>query len=208
MRKQLLLTVLLLAVALCASHACADTVTGLTYDRFREVYAENLDFINDNASRHLLPLIPAKRDAGWGDGREYHEILGDVLSLVIRTEPICEIIESCQITLTAPQDMAYGNAVHRDFTTSGYQSYAMLMAMDTRETAYERYQLVEEVEAGIANGGVYRRQVGVYQLEASSQNGMVTMLFTNSTALPTPSPVPTETPVPEATEPPAPEQES
>ena len=33
------------------------------------------------------------------------------------------------------------------------------------------------------------------------------MLFTNTTAMPTPSPVPSETPVPEATETPAPEQE-
>ncbi len=206
MRKWILMMTVLLM--LTAATSCAETVTGLTYDRFMETYAENLDFINDNANRHLLPLIPAKRDAGWGDGREYHEIFGDVLSLVIRTEPISEIIESCQITLTAPADMAYGSPVHRDFTTSGYQSYAMLMAMDPGATAYERYQLVTDVEAGLAGGAVFQKQIGVYVLDAASLDGTVTLLFSNTTALPTPSPVPTETPVPDPTETPAPEQES
>lgn len=204
-RRILILTVLLV---LCAASACAQTVTGLTYEMFMESYAQNLDFINDNAGRHLLPLIPSKRDAGWGDGREYREILGDVLSLVIRTEPISEIIESCQITLTAPPNMSYGDVLHRDFTTSGYQSYGMLMAMSTAMTAYERYLLVDEVEAGLAAGqGTYQRLLGVYELLATSENGTVTMLFTNTTALPTPTPVPSETPVPEATATPAPAQE-
>ena len=207
MRKRILILAVLLV--LCAASACAQTVTGLTYDMFMESYAQNLDFINDNANRHLLPLIPSKRDAGWGDGREYREILGDVLSLVIRTEPISEIIESCQITLTAPANMTYGDSIHRDFTTSGYQSYGMLMAMSTAMTAYERYLLVDEVEAGLASGnGSFHKLLGVYELQATSENGTVTMLFTNTTALPTPSPVPSETPVPEATETPVPEQES
>lgn len=205
-KRLLCLAAVLLLFALPAA---ADTVTGLTYDAFMECYAENLDFINDNANRHLLPLIPAKRDAEWGVGRKYHEIYGDVLSLELRTEPISEIIESCRITLTAPANMAYGSSEHRDFTTSGYQSYGMLMAMSSAATAYERYLLVEELEAGLAaGGGIFQKQLGVYQLEATSKDGTVTIVFTNTTAEPTPSPVPSETPVPEATETPAPDAES
>ncbi len=197
---------LIAALLLFTCTAAAENVTGITYDAFLENYAENLDFINDNANRHLLPLIPAKRDAGWGDGRRYYEIFGDVLSLSIRTEPIAGIVESCQIMLTAPANMTYGDSVHRDFTTSGYQSYGMLMAMSTAPTAYERYLLVEELEAGMATGGgVFQKQLGVYQLEATSVNGTVTILFTNTSAAPTPSPIPSETPVPEATETPAPD---
>ena len=201
MRKWLLLCVLL--VMLCGT-ACAESVSGLRYEAFLASYTENLDFINENASRHLLPLIPAKRDAGWNDGRLFYEIFGDVLSLTIRTESTGEVIEECIITLTAPPDMSYGSTIHRDFTTSGYQSYGMLMAMSPAEDAYDRYLLVQEVESGLqSGGGVFHKQIGVYALDAASLDGTVSMTFTNSTAMPTPSPVPSETPVPEAT--PAPE---
>lgn len=207
MRKWMLC--LTAALLLFTSAAGAEGVIGLSYEDYMACYAENLDFINDNRGRHLLPLIPAKRDAGWGDGRLYHEIYGDVLSLVIRTEPVGKIIESCQITLTAPPNMTYGDSVYRDFSTSGFQSYGMLMAMSNAATPYERYLLVEELENGLATGGgVFRKQVGVYQLEATSENGTVTILFTNSTGNPTPSPVPRETPLPEATETPAPDSEA
>lgn len=198
----------ILALMLLMPCASAQSVSGLTYDDFTRLYADNLDFINDNAGRHLLPLIPANRDAEWHDGREYYEIYGDVLTLSIRTDPSGEIIETCVITLTAPANMSYGSSVHRDFTTSGYQSYGMLMAMAAGETAYDRYQLVTDVEEGLKNGGgVYHRQIGVYQLEAVSQNGAVTMTFTNATAAPTPSPEPTPSPTPDPNAEPTPEPE-
>ncbi len=204
MRKWFCLFLSLMLLA--ASSAVAESVTGLLYDQFLANYADNLDFINDNANRHLLPLIPAKRDAEWGDGRLYYEVYGDVLSLTIRTDSSGEIIETCTITLTAPPDMSYGSSLHRDFTTSGYQNYGMLMAMAPGETAYDRYQLVTEVSEGlISGGGVYHKQIGVYTLDATSVDGTVTITFTNSTAMPTPSPVPSETPVPETT--PEPEDE-
>lgn len=197
-RKWLILLCALL-LTMTAS-AQAEFVSGLRYEAFLDNYSENLDFINDNASRHLLPLIPAKRDAGWGDGRLYYEIFGDVLSLTIRTDATGEVIEECVITLSAPPDMTYGSTIHRDFTTSGYQSYGMLMAMSPAETALERYQLVEEVESGLQSGnGVFHKQIGVYALYAASLDGTVSMTFSNTTAVPTPSPVPSETPVPEAT---------
>lgn len=197
MRKWLILLICL--ILMTVGTANAEMVSGLRYEDFLARYADNLDFINENASRHLLPLIPAKRDAGWGDGRLYYEIFGDVLSLTLRTDATGEVIESCVITLTAPPDMSYGSTIHRDFTTSGYQSYGMLMAMSPEETALERYQLVVEVESGLAAGGVFHKQIGVYSLDAASLDGTVSMTFTNSTAMPTPSPVPAETPVPEAT---------
>lgn len=198
-------TLFLVLLMLTAGSACAQSVTGVQYDDFLSRYADNLDFINDNAGRHLLPLIPAKRDAGWNDGRLFYEIFGDVLSLSIRTDASGEVIEQCIITLTAPADMSYGNSIHRDFTTSGYQSYGMLMAMSPGETAYDRYQLVVDVESGLsAGGGVFGKQIGVYYLEAVSLDGTVMMTFTNSTGAPTPSPVPIATPTPE----PAPETEA
>ncbi len=199
---------LLLALMLLIPCAAGESVTGLSYDDFTRLYADNLDFINDNAGRHLLPLIPANRDAEWNDGREYYEIYGDVLTLCIRTDPGGDIIESCVITLTAPADMSYGSSVYRDFTTSGYQSYGLLMAMAAGETAYDRYQLVTDVESGlISGGGVYYRLIGVYQLEAVSQNNTVTMTFTNTTAQPTPSPEPSPSPTPDPDAEPTPEPE-
>ena len=197
MRKWSILLICL--ILMTVGTASAEMVSGLRYEDFLARYADNLDFINENASRHLLPLIPAKRDAGWGDGRLYYEIFGDVLSLTLRTDATGEVIESCVITLTAPPDMSYGSTIHRDFTTSGYQSYGMLMAMSPAETALERYQLVVEVESGLAAAGVFHKQIGVYSLDAASLDGTVSMTFTNSTAMPTPSPVPAETPVPEHT---------
>ena len=198
MRKWLILFFCLMLLPVSAANA--EAVSGLRYEDFLANYAENLDFINDNANRHLLPLIPAKRDAGWGDGRMYYELPGDVLSLTLRTDVTGEVIEQCTITLTAPADMSYGSTVHRDFTTSGYQSYGLLMAMSPAETAYDRYQLVVEVENGLSSGGgVFYKQIGVYSLDAASLDGTVVMNFTNSTAKPTPTPVPTASPVPEAT---------
>lgn len=198
MRKWLIIFFCLML--LFVTGAGAEAVSGLRYDDFLASYAENLDFINDNASRHLLPLIPAKRDTGWGDGRLYYELPGDVLTMTIRTDVTGELIEQCTISLTAPADMSYGSTIHRDFTTSGYQSYGLLMAMSPAETAYDRYQLVMDVEKGLSTGsGVFHAQIGVYSLEAVSLDGTVVMNFTNSTAKPTPSPVPTASPVPEAT---------
>ena len=202
MRKLAFLTALLLLF--CAS-ACAEGVTGYSYDFFLERYAENIDFINDNAGRMMLPLVPSKRDAGWGDGREYREITGEWLTVEILLEPVNDIIESCRLTLAAPADMTYGSSIHRDFSTSGYQSYAMLMAMDPGETPYDRYHLVTDVESWLATGNDFQKQIGVYSLHVSRSGNMVTMLFTNGTASPTPTPVPSETPEPRPSTTPGPD---
>ncbi|MBE5800874.1 MAG: hypothetical protein E7319_01130 [Clostridiales bacterium] len=202
----------ILILVLCLLCSCAlgeETISGVRYKDYLTRYAENIDLINNSAGRHLLPLVPATRSSAERDGRKYHEIFGDVLSLTIRTDPTGEIIELCTITITAPADMAYGSATHRDFTTSGYQSYAMLMAMDTASHAHERYQLVEDVEAGLANGnGTYLRQLGVYRLTCTSENRTVTMQFHNTLVEPTPTPAPEETPVTEAEATPEPDSES
>ncbi|MBR4068478.1 MAG: hypothetical protein IKK08_07630 [Clostridia bacterium] len=204
MRKLVAITCML--ILLFAASACAENVTGYSYDFFLERYAENIDFINDNAGRMMLPLIPAKQDAGWGDGREYRVIGGEWLTMEMLLEPINDVIESCRITLTAPADLAYGSSTYRDFSTSGYQSYALLMAMDPGETAYDRYHLVTDVESWLATGNDFQKQIGVYNLIVSRTDNVVTMVFTNSTATPTPTPVPPETPVPTPTETPVPEE--
>ena len=188
---------LLILLCLLVVPARAD-ISGITYDDFQSSYSENINFINDNASRHLLPLIPVKTTSDLGDGRTYYDIDGDVLSLHIRVDMI-GFVESCTVILTAPANMEYGNNVHRDFTTSGYQSYAMLMAMDASATAADRYQLVEQVEAGLQQGnGVYECMLDVYQLKATSSGGTVTIEFTNTTAQPTLPPQPAGTPAPGA----------
>ncbi len=188
---------LLMLLCLFTVPAYAD-VSGVTYEDFQSSYSENINFINENASRHLLPLIPVKTVSDLGDGRTYYDIEGDVLSLHIRVDMI-GYVESCTITLTAPPNMAYGNNVHRDFTTSGFQHYAMLMAMDASATAFDRYQLVEQVEGGLVQGGgEYQCMLDVYQLKATSVDGTVTVEFTNTSAQPTLPPTPTDAPATDA----------
>ena len=151
------------------------------YDVFQSNYQENIQLINDSLNRHLLPLAMASATSGEGDGRLLYQIFGDVLSLTVRTDPSGEIIEMCQIMLTAPQGMEIGNAVYNDFANSGYHSYALLMAMDTAATAVERYGLVTAVEEGLKAGeGSYTAQIGNYALTCSSVQGTVTMTFENT----------------------------
>lgn len=156
-----------------------------SYDGFIEAYAENLTFINENTGRYLLPLVITKTGANEGGGHRVYELYGDVLSAVIRMDATNSLIESCQIVLTAPEGMSYGSAAHSDFTISGYHSYALLMAMSPETAPYDRYSLVEEVNAGLSasQDGLFTSQVGAYRLTCTRVENSVTMLFENADAV-------------------------
>lgn len=169
--------ILLLCLALPWA-ARGESVSGQPFVVFETYYKDDLVFINENANRHLLPLVIASHASEVGDGRMFYEILGDVLSMTIRTDPSGTVIERCEIILTAPAGMEIGNAVYNDFAISGYHSYALLMAMDISPDAYSRYAMVTAVEEGLKRGGgAYAAQVGVYGLNCQSENGTVTIVF-------------------------------
>lgn len=188
---------------LCLAFACifvfgdvpaqGTSISGQSYDAFAKYYKEDVSFINDNDRRHLLPLILAKRTNETGDGGIYYELLGDTLNVVLTTEPTGEVIESCVITLTAPQGMEYGSAVYQDFAISGYHSFALLMAMHADPEPARRYELVTDVVNGMAEGnGAYTRQVGVYTLSCTRKDNVAVLEFHNN-RMPEP-PVPEESP--------------
>lgn len=47
-----------------------------------------------------------------------YELLGDVLRVTIRLDQSNQIIERCEIVLTAPAGMSYGTSEYNDFVTS------------------------------------------------------------------------------------------
>ncbi len=174
MRKLLALILLLCALA---GAAAADDF-GQSYMDFQTLYSENIHFINENTGRFLLPLdFSGEFDA---EGDRIYVLSSGALHAEIKLDDLAEQIAYCYISLTAPAGMTYGDSLHSDFTVSGYHSYALLMAMSKAETAFDRYKLVEEVNAGIAeNGGLYEMQVGDYHLTCLSANGTATMRFEN-----------------------------
>ena len=174
MRKLLALVLLLCALA---GAAAADDF-GVSYIDFQTRYAENVHFINENTGRFLLPLDFSGEFNTEGD--RIYVINSGALSVEVKLDDLAEQIAYCHISLTAPAGMSYGDSKHNDFTVSGYHSYALLMAMSKAEKAFDRYKLVEEVNAGIAeNAGLYETQVGDYRLKCLSANGTATMRFEN-----------------------------
>ncbi|MDD3334359.1 MAG: hypothetical protein PHI98_02470 [Eubacteriales bacterium] len=200
MKKQLSVGLILLLL-LGSSVALGATLSGISYNSFLASYEENITFINENTGRHLLPLGITKRDSGEGDGRTVYEITGEVLSLTVRTDPTGGIVEMCQMVLTAPAGMEIGNAAYNDFTTSGYHSYALLMAMDVASTPAERYALVQKVEEGLKQSeGSFTTQIGLYALVCTNTSGTVTLSFENSAVVApesTAESIESETPAPD-----------
>ena len=174
MRKLLVLVLLLCALV---GAAAADDF-GQSYIDFQTLYTENIHFINENTGRFLLPLDFSGEFDSEGD--RIYVINSGALSVEVKLDDLAEQIAYCYISLTAPAGMSYGDNKYNDFTVSGYHSYALLMAMSKADNALERYKLVEEVNAGIAeNAGLYETQVGDYRLKCLSANGTATMRFEN-----------------------------
>lgn len=190
-----ILSLVLALILLAASSACANDI-GRSYKTFEALYAENIVFINENTGRHLLPHSTTRDyDA---EGRRIYRINSGALTVEIHLDDMAEQIASCLITLTAPTDMKYGDAKHYDFTTSGYHSYALMMAMHEGATPYERYALVTEVNAGLAatSSGLYETQVGDYRLKCNNANGVATLLFENQLLMDTEPDEPVEEEIP------------
>ena len=162
MRKLLIFCCCLLLILTCLPAGMAATISGRGYEDFELCYADNLDFINQNTGRHLLPLVLAKGEANADGGHRMYELLGDVLRVTIRLDQSNQIIERCEIVLTAPAGMSYGTSEYNDFVTSGYHSYALLMAMHTAADPAVRYGLVTAVNDGLLAGeGTYATQLRV-----------------------------------------------
>ena len=102
MRKLLIFCCCLLLILTCLPAGMAATISGRRYEDFELCYADNLDFINQNTGRHLLPLVLAKGEANADGGHRMYELLGDVLRVTIRLDQSNQIIERCEIVLTAP----------------------------------------------------------------------------------------------------------
>ena len=84
--------------------------------------------------------------------------------------------------------MSYGTSEYNDFVTSGYHSYALLMAMHTAADPAVRYGLVTAVNDGLLAGeGTYATQVGVYTLNCTRADNVATLTFENTLAA-TPEP--------------------
>ena len=189
----------LLALIVMISGAVAETaLSGRSYADFAQSYQENIAFINENDGRHMLPLVIAGNRSDVNGARMLYELAGDVLTLKVTTDSSGAVIESCRITLTAPEGMTYGSAQYEDFTISGYHSYALLMAMAVSPTAAERFALVTEVNEGLAaHDGLYLAQVGAYTLRCTRQGNTAELLFENARVYREQEPEPTETLNPE-----------
>jgi len=158
--------------------AIASSYTGQSYETFSRYYKENISFINNNDNRHLLPLALAKSVDPLENKRFLYSLIGDTLHAEIFTDDDGSTIVNCCITLTAPAGIEYGNAIYNDFAISGYQSYALLMAMHTDPDPVRRYSLVTDVVAGMAEGdGQYQRQLGVYTLSCTRVNNVAELRF-------------------------------
>ena len=146
----------LLAAVLLLASACAEGI-GQTYKAFEASYAENVVFINANTGRMLLPHT-LQRD--YDDhGKRMYRINRGGLAVEMHMDESGERIARLIVSLTAPDNMQYGDTIYSDFATAGYHSYAILMAMDSAQQPADRYSVVERVNQGIKqNGGVFENK--------------------------------------------------
>ncbi len=207
MTKRIIPALLLVcAMLVCAPAAMGDTLNGRQYEAFLQSYEENIAFINQNTGRHLLPLVLTRGESNEDGGHRAYELYGDVLRVTVRLDQTNQVIELCQIVLTAPVGLSYGTAEYNDFATSGYHSYALLMAMHTAPEPAARYKLVTAVNEGMeASDGLYQTQVGLYSLTATRVQNAATIVFEHPKAQEELAPAPTDDPEDGAE--PAPENE-
>ena len=166
-----------------ASFALGEVVPeeGQPYELFQNYYRENVDFINRNDNRHLLPLILSKQERQAESGAAAYELNNKALQVQVQTDRFGNLIQTCVITLEVPVGMEYGGAGYQEFAISGYQSYAFLMAMYPSADLVERYSLVVDTNEGIATGqGSFTRQVGAYTLTCSRARNVAVLTFENN----------------------------
>lgn len=168
----------LLSAALLLTSACAEGI-GRTYKAFEASYAENIVFINENTGRMLLPHT-LQRD--YDDhGKRMYRINRGGLAVEMHMDESGERIARLIVTLTAPENMQYGDTIYSDFATAGYHSYAILMAMDSSEQPVDRYSVVERVNWGVKHtGGLFETDVGDYSLVCRSEGNTATLTLTSA----------------------------
>ena len=168
----------LLSAALLLTSACAEGI-GRTYKAFEASYAENIVFINENTGRMLLPHT-LQRD--YDDrGKRMYRINRGGLAVEMHMDESGERIARLIVTLTAPENLQYGDTIYSDFATAGYHSYAIVMAMDASEKPVDRYSVVERVNWGVKHtGGLFETDVGDYSLVCRSEGNTATLTFTSA----------------------------
>ena len=188
MRKFLVFAILTAFLCAVCGIAPAQEVSGRFYDTFIADYAQNIDFINYNTGRRLLPLLFTEKNGV--DGRTY-SVSNELLTVTVETDISGELVQRCQIVLTAPTGMEPGSMLEYDYFTAGYHSYALLMAMHSGETAYERYDLKLQVEQAMAQGPEHTLTCGAYTLHCLRADRTMTLLFEHRDFI-----TPDETPAP------------
>ncbi len=180
---------LLLTVLLVCPAALADDF-GVLYDDFIASYAENITALNQSAGRMLLPHSPTRDyDA---KAQRYYRINSGSLAAEIHLDDSGKVISTCQIVLTAPEGMKYGDAAYTNFTVSALHCYALIMAMDDAPTAYERYALVQRLESALSQAESCEDAAGDYRITCTRSGQSATFLFENDLLLPSAPIVPDE----------------
>lgn len=185
--------------------AFALALTGQSYQTFDKHYQANLKYFNDYENRHLLPLVLARRQSDKGDGRQYYELTGDILSVYITTDSQ-GVIEDCEIRLAYPAEGNSNSNVLNDYYNLSYQCVAFQVSMDSHTEVADRLQLALVIRDGLAAGqGQFTQQLGAYTLSCQlvDQSMVMVNFHNNGVPVETPVPSPTATPAPgESTPPP------
>ena len=176
MKRTLLLLMLLSLLMWALPAAGEEDFGGQPYDYFVDYYSKNLTFINSNTGKHLIPLTISR--GSDMDGHRIYTIPGDVVTATIRLDATGNLVELCNITLTSPEGLSYGDSLYNDFVVSGYHSYALLMAMVPDGEPINRYALVTEVNDGLSRADVYRTTVGHYRLVCTREGNSVDLNYT------------------------------
>ena len=170
---------LALAALLLWLPGAALALTGQSYATFVKYYDADVTFINQNDNRHLMPMVLSQTKGNQDNNFMRYDLYGDVLSVNVVAD-IQGIIKTCDIKLTAPDNMAFGSAEYNDFAISGYHSFAFLMAMDAHADPAQRYQLVTDVVNGLkTNNGAYTRRLDAYTLTCSRNDTEALLSFVN-----------------------------
>ena len=163
--------------------AGALALTGQSISTFITYYKENIEYINDQQDRHLLPLELdiANQDNG---GKQYSSN-SDLLMVTVNTDA-SDVITSCELRLTYPKGAQPGNSLALDYDRANFHFVALTMAMHVAKDAISRAYLVAEILDNLTiNHGIYERQYGSYTISCVSVAGEgAVFTFTNNSLTP------------------------
>lgn len=187
--KQIVVLLMVLFLLTCNGTALAadETDNRIEYQKYINCYSDNIIFINNNTGRSLLPLVFSSGETE--NELRVYRIYGDVLSATVKTKGTSRGIVWLQIILTAPKNMVYGDQTYKDFVTSGYHSYALLMGMNASSDPLVRYALVTAVNNGLSQNDLYEDRVGDYKLLCERKDNQVILTFGWREWEPQPAPI-------------------